>query len=717
LVFYYTLSHNLSGKLKRIKITVTKDIKSQLWHYFSEASKIDYSAVFRRYFTDKIEFNSVISNLLFKLLVIFDSFDFKVLPVAVIGSILEGLIPSSEKKKFGQYFTNPILADLVSFPAINSNNDIIFDPTCGTGTFLESFYHILQSLGVNSHSKLLHQIWGNDISHFPATLSVINLYKQDVSEVKNFPRVLRSDFFDLQPGTLIPFPDPTNSDEIKAEVIPAFDAIISNFPFIQQEDIPNELLSSQFQAIFKDTQNAFIAKGKFKLNERSDYFIHCIYKSFGFLKEGGRISAITSNAWLGKEYGIQFKKFLLDNFHIKYVIRSNAEHWFQDSQVASVFILLEYNESKTGTKFITINKKLDELFHHPKPSARLAKISDFYSELDNYDDPNLNCWIKTFDDDSFFQRRDYSTSFRILSRESLVESLKNGENWESYFSSFLLSHIIRNKMVQANSKIYQVFRGERTGWNPMFIIGSEEITATKIESKFLIPYLKSSAELKYLSAGIHFSHYLFSCIDPISELQTTGKGAFAWIEKFKNSMNKNGSKTIEEASSTHTPFWYSLTPKKAQIVTGINPYERLFFSYFEQSCAIDQRLIGFNVNDSYDPIFIAALLNSSISLIQLIQRGTSRHQGALDLNANYFKKLMLLNPDIPSDNQKKLIIQKFESLCQREVLTVEEEFKMKDRIAFEKSIFEVYNIPTVYIYRLSSELIDAVNERVSLKTK
>lgn len=717
LVFYYTLFHNLSGRLNRIEINDTIEFKSRLWQYFDSASSIDYSAVFRPYFTDKIEFNSVTSDILLKLLRIFDSFDFRVLPVEVIGSILEGLIPPSEKKKFGQYFTNPILADLVAFPAISTNNDLVFDPTCGTGTFLESFYHIFRYLGVTDHSKLLHQIWGNDISHFPSTLSVINLYKQDIRGIENFPRVLRGDLFDLQPGSSISFPDPIDSNTLTNEVIPTFDAIISNFPFIQQEDIPNELLSSQFQIEFKKSQKAFLQNGNFRINERSDYFTYCIYKSIGFLKEGGRISAITSNAWLGKEYGIQFKEFLLDNFQIKYIIRSNAEHWFQDSQVSSIFILLEFSKGEKTAKFITINKKLDELFNIPRNGTRLNLISNFYSEIDNYDESDLECWLKTKEDDSFFQKEDNSVSFTIVTRDKLVKSLKNGENWESFFSGLQMTDIFKSKMVLANTKIYQVFRGERTGWNPMFIISREEIDASKIEPKYLLPYIKSSSELKQLRCGTEFSHYLFSCIEPISELQNKGEGALSWIEDFKNEMNKNGLKTIEEASSTHTPFWYSLTPKKAQIVTAINPYERLFFSVMETPCAIDQRLIGFNVVDGYDPIFIAALLNSVITLFQIEQRGTSRHQGALDLNANYFKKLMLLNPEIPSDRHNKRILEKFNKLCQREVLTIEEEFKMKDRFAFEKAIFEAYDIPLEYINQLSTKLTTAVKERVTLKTK
>jgi hypothetical protein len=420
---------------------------------------------------------------------------------------------------------------------------------------------------------------------------------------------------------------------------------------------------------------------------------------------------------LGKEYGIQFKEFLLDNFQIKYIIRSNAEHWFQDSQVSSIFILLEFCKGEKTTKFITINKKLDELFNSPRNGTRLKLISNFYSEIDNYDEPDLECWLKTEENDSFFQKEDNSVSFVTVSRAKLVESLKNGENWESFFSAPQMTDIFKSKMVLANTKIYHVFRGERTGWNPMFIISKDEIDVSKIEPKYLLPYLKSSSELKQLKCAKEFSHYLFSCIDPISELQNKGEGALSWIEDFKNEMNKNGLKTIEEASSTHTPFWYSLTPKKAQIVTAINPYERLFFSVMETPCAIDQRLIGFNVVDGYNSIFIAALLNSVITLFQIEQRGTSRHQGALDLNANYFKKLMLLNPDIPSDSQKKRILEKFNKLCQREVLTIEEEFKMKDRFAFEKAIFEAYDIPLEYINQLSKKLIAAVKERVTLKTK
>lgn len=193
-IFYLTLCENLSGELEPITFDENESSKDLLNSYFDKAKKIDYQAIFRPYFTDSIEYSVLVDKAIYALLEVLTTFDFKVLPTEVIGHILENLVPDDEKQKFGQYFTNEVLANLVVFPVVKSNKDVLFDPTCGTGTFLNSFYKILQAFGTKEHRELLKQIWGNDVSHFPAILSVINLYKQDVVATDNFPRVTRNDF-------------------------------------------------------------------------------------------------------------------------------------------------------------------------------------------------------------------------------------------------------------------------------------------------------------------------------------------------------------------------------------------------------------------------------------------------------------------------------------------------------------------------------------------
>lgn len=717
ILFYFTLSYNLSGKLKKIEITDPAEFKQKLWDYFNEASKIDFAAVYKPDFTDDLEYNSLIAQVLVELLGVFNNFDFKVLPVEVIGNVLEKLIPQSEKRKFGQYFTNPVLADLVSFPAIDLNSDILFDPTCGTGTFLESFYRILSFHGAKNHAEKLSQLWGNDISHFPAILSVINLYKQNLKEIFNFPRVLRGDYFDLKPDTQIPFPDPVDYNFAKEVKLPVFDAIISNFPFIQQEDIPNDLLSVHFNHLFDKSQQAFLVRNTFKINERSDYFTYCIYNSLQFLKEGGRISAITSNAWLGKEYGNQFKKFILDNFQIKYVIRSNAEHWFHDSQVSSLSILLVYSKTEIPTRFITLNRKLTELFDSSNPEMRLKAISGFYAEIENHDLNSGNNWKVDGVDSNFFRKADGSVHFRLVERGELIKAINQNGNWISFFSASPTIQKVGGDMVSPVTKIFRVFRGERTGWNDMFVVNRQRLRSNNIENEYLIPYIKSPSDIRSLRTGLSVSHYLFSCLASPVELGRAGKGALSWIDRFKDQRNKNGTKTIQEACSSHKPYWYSLTPKEAHIVTAVNPYERLFFSVATEPVCIDQRLIGFSVVAKYDPLLIAALLNSITTLIQIEQRGIPRHQGALDLNANFFKKIRMLDPDKLTNQQQTEIVDKFITLSGRDVLPVREEFDKEDRLNFEKSILKAYNLPVDILDELIADLKLAVKERTTLKKK
>jgi len=79
-------------------------------------------------------------------------------------------------------------------------------------------------------------------------------------------------------------------------------------------------------------------------------------------------------------------------------------------------------------------------------------------------------------------------------------------------------------------------------------------------------------------------------------------GAYSWIKKFEKSLNKNKTKTIRQKGieDGHEPFWYSLKPKAANIVTQINPFERHFFCFSKKRFIPDQRFGVINVKNGYD---------------------------------------------------------------------------------------------------------------------
>lgn len=711
-IFYLTLCENLSGELEPITFDESESAKDLLNSYFDKAKKIDYQAIFRPYFTDSIEYSDLTDKAIYALLEVLTAFDFKVLPTEVIGHILENLVPDDEKQKFGQYFTNEVLANLVAFPVVKTNKDVLFDPTCGTGTFLNSFYEILRALGTKEHGELLKQIWGNDVSHFPAILSVINLYKQDVVATDNFPRVMRNDFFNLEVGEKVVFPDSHDHNKHINVPLPTFDGIASNFPFIQQEDIPNEKLSALFREQFQNKQQAFLKDDAFKINERSDYFTYCVYNADRFLKPDGCLSAITSNAWLGKEYGFQFKKFLLDNFHIRYIVKSNAEHWFKDSLVSTIYFVLDKTQSSEPTRFITLNRKLSELFVGESKNEQIQQIEDFYSDIDNCNDPRNDLWEKDNFFDDLYKRKDGSLSVCLASKVCLLDSLENKTNWGQFFLSTNLFGSFENCLTQYYPSIVKVFRGERTGWNPMFVIKDEDVKPSHIGRKYLVPYVKSSSELQQIEFDDNYKFSAFVCQDEEKDID---KGTKSWIDKFVNAPNKNGSQTISEACAGHRPYWYSLNPKRAHIITAINPYERFFFTFAKEPFVIDQRLIAMQVQNGYDVELIAALLNSVITFLILEMRGTSRNLGALDLNADFLKQLKILNPTILNGGQRDMIIKAFAPLKARTVDNVFIEFTKEDRINFDKIVLSCFGINADLLDSLYAIFLASVRNRINLK--
>ncbi|MBW4362701.1 Eco57I restriction-modification methylase domain-containing protein [Flavobacterium taihuense] len=712
-LFYLTLSENLSGKVSKLELKNEKQVQKQLNDFFNQAKKIDYQAVFESDFTDKIPFNETINELLFRLVSVFNEFDFKVLPTEVIGYILENLVPQEEKQKFGQYFTSETLANLVTFSAIKSRNDVVIDPTSGTGTFLNSFYNTLQFFGNKNHQQILNQIWGNDISHFPATLSVINLYKQKVDDTANFPRIIRKDFFTLTPTQTIPIPDNTDINKINHIPIPKFDAVISNFPFIQQEDIPNDILNTQFESEFAKTQKAFLNGSKFDINGKSDYYIYCFYNSLKFLKDNGALSAITSNAWLGKNYGLQFKIFLLDNFHIKYVVKSNAEHWFKDSKVSTIFITLEKSASKEPTKFITVNEKLEVFFK----DKSLQSFEDFYTEVDNCNNPKNTNWKEDTQFKNVFQNTDGTITVSIVEQSHLINSLVSQENWATYFVNQNPLGAFEKKLINPFPSIYDTGRGTRTGWDEMHIISNNENKALKIEKEFLLPILKTSQELKTIAYSNKSEYNLFVCKEDEKTLKAKYPNAHKHIKKFETTTNKTGI-ALPKVLKVRKPFWYSLAPEEsANIFISINPSQRLFFSFSKSPLYLNQRLVAIRVKKK-DTEIVSALLNSIVSLLIVELNGVSRNLGALDLNADFFKtKMKMFDPSLLSDKQAKNISSKFEILSKRQIQDYENEYKQKDRIEFDEAVLKAYGFKTDILPHLYSLLTDTIRNRVELKNR
>ena len=709
IIFYQTLAVNMSGRLYPIAIDDPDKVQSVLTARYAAAAEIDYAAVFERDFMDELAFSERLSGALFQLLEELGKYDMRVLPSTVIGTVLENLVPSFERLQLGQYFTPALLAELVVLGAVHDDTDVVFDPTSGTGVLLDATYRSLSAFRARPHRELLSQVWGNDISHFPAVLSVINLYKQQVTDTTNFPRVLRRDFFSLMPGMEVEFPDSEDTHRRSTLKIPQFDAIVSNFPFIQQEDIPSKELTDQFRKEFERGQQAFLDGSDFKINERSDYYIYCFYHAFKFLKPGGRIAAITSNAWLGKEYGAQFKQFLLDNFTIKYVVRSTEEHWFQDSKVSTIYLVAEKGATDTPTKFVTLHAKLEDYLAESF-EERLPQIEGWYEQIDNCTEAG-DVWESNDVFEGVYHAEILQTTVSVVSRERLEVV---SDNWSTYFVAESPLGILDRVLVSPYDDIFDAGRGTRTGQDAFHILKTDDADERGINPRFLKPTLKSPKYVTKIRHSNRPSHWLFVCDVAPEVLQVEYPDTWAWIESFADRPNKIG-KPLRKVFERRQPYWYTLSPEEpANIFIAINPGDRLFFAYTDEPIQLNQRLAALRVPASRVKL-IAALLNSVVSLLIVELNGTSRNLGALDLNANFFKsKIKMLDPERLSTEQAEAIVDAFEPLCVRTILPIAEELQQEDRQAFDKVVLEAYGYDDAVRQQLYNLLAEVATLRIGM---
>ena len=295
-----------------------------------------------------------------------EEFDFSSLDFDVIAQMYERLISSSERRRFGQFYTSPDVVDLINAFCIRSPDDRVLDPACGGGTFLVRAYSrkrtLAQSSGGQSlsHEQLLRGIFGIDIGAFPAQLSTINLAVRHLGDEANYPRVARASFFDAQAG--IPLYDiPLTGDSTRSVALEEVDAVIGNPPYIRQEGIgPTD--KSNYAELFRSEW-----PGQKKLSGRSDIYAYFFSHAAHFLKPGGYLGFVTSVGWLDTEYGFRLQEFFLRNFRIVAVIESQVEKWFEDARVTTAVTILQREPDRTKrdnnkVRFIQLREPLAEIY-------------------------------------------------------------------------------------------------------------------------------------------------------------------------------------------------------------------------------------------------------------------------------------------------------------------------------------------------------------------
>ncbi|HLP66083.1 MAG TPA: N-6 DNA methylase [Rhizobium sp.] len=360
ILFYFALRRKIPA-LKELKIGPTDAIPAALKPYWDEVRRYDYEALFKPEPIESLipvpkEAQSILRGLIHQL----GSYDWASLTDDVLGSIFEHLIPRDQQVLLGQFYTPRPVADLLVASTIDGARPFVLDPGCGSGTFLMSAYGYLAHAAHLSHKELLSIIWGFDVSPFAAELAVINLYRQDMAEYENFPRINVSDFFSRNETDTIEFPAPQQASGTKKVPvpIPLFDCIVGNPPYLRSQN-QDDLDPAYRRRLFQAALNAGFDPGA-----KTDLFAFFIYHATKLMKDGARLGFVTPASWLTSDYAITLQRALLGKIRIVSVVASNAETFFPQADVNAVLLVAEKgaeNAPDEPIRFVTLKQPIAKL--------------------------------------------------------------------------------------------------------------------------------------------------------------------------------------------------------------------------------------------------------------------------------------------------------------------------------------------------------------------
>ncbi|MEW6049660.1 MAG: N-6 DNA methylase [Candidatus Zixiibacteriota bacterium] len=612
---------------------------------------------------------------------------------------------------------------------VNTKNDAVLDPTCGTGTFLIRSYDRLKTLGTTRHQQLLAQIWGVDIAHFPAELATINLYRKNIEDYANFPHIIARDFFEVLPGHIheFPAPKPGKGDKAIKVPMPQFQAAVGNFPFIRQllieRQVPGykqqiaQVLSNEWRKDYPD----LFSNGDLKLSGQADIYAYMFFHTAAHVQDGGRLGFITSNSWLNTSYGYELQKFFLKNFRLIAIIESRSEAWFSDAAVNTIVTVLEKCKSKeardaTPTRFIQIKTPLAEAipWEIQQADKRWGGLDKLVSQIDSLPAPAAG-EILTYEDST--QRVRSRRQGDLLSE---LEGTGRTAKWGVFLRAPRVFFEMTKRLLASFTQLQEVAairRGYTAGINEFFYVSRETIEHWQIEPQFLKPVIRSPKEVSSIKLATgDVSHKILLCqTDKATLRKMKCLGILRYIRWGESRSTKEGKKWPEVPSVSGRPLWYNLGVREpGTILLQMITNDRFFAVYNPKHIHVDHNLFEVFPNDSADERGLLVYLNSTVfALIREVGSRVNLGDGAAKTEGIDWEQMPV--PDSPTLKKLGAHWHLLERIMNRAMQPIAIEVRRPDRQTLDAAVMKTLGIDDQSLQEMLYEGITGlVEERIQL---
>lgn len=212
LLFNQLLFYHIFKRTANSDISELKEIEKvkKLQEYFDEITDIDYKSIYCVNILGRIPENVTVINTLNEVIKAIKLLRAEHITHDLAGRFFHDLIPYEVRKVLAAFYTHPIAAEILAGLTIDSWDEKVIDPACGSGTLLVSSYIRKMSLyqGLHGfkntdwvHKKFIESdINGIDIMPFAAHITTLNLATQDIEQKTNYVRIATKDSLALAPA-------------------------------------------------------------------------------------------------------------------------------------------------------------------------------------------------------------------------------------------------------------------------------------------------------------------------------------------------------------------------------------------------------------------------------------------------------------------------------------------------------------------------------------
>lgn len=368
-------------------------------------------------------------------------------PTEDIGRIFERLVPSSSRKKLGQFRTPEHVAETMAKWAIRDGSDSVLDPGMGAGALTSAMYQIKQR---TDGEQSVDEMYGVDLSQLSVVMATTALKLVNGGGTPNFQK---ADFLDaVAEGEVSRLVQNEDGGVVR---IPTVDAVVSNPPFSRHQDLP--------QKYKRLVNNITSANATVEFDLRSPMYLYFIVHATQFLDDGSRMTVITPSEWLETDYGKKLREFLLNNFAIRGMVVYNPEVKIFDGPMTTGSILfLEKQEGGAGDCTTT------------------------FLRLDEW--PSIDTVLDAVDGELPVGNTDYG----YLNRHPQTELM--ARDWTDYLNP---ESVDKLPELTPFHEIADIKRGIATGANDFFCLSDREVKEWGISEEYRVKLIRRTNGLAY----------------------------------------------------------------------------------------------------------------------------------------------------------------------------------------------------------------------------